>query len=60
MMSWAVFYFEPDQIAPQIGLAATSILTLIAFLFSLGKILSPIVYLTKKTSTSIRHWHLYF
>jgi len=47
MMSWAAFYFEPEQIAPQIGLAATSILTLIAFLFSLGKILPPIAYLTK-------------
>ena len=48
MMSWAVFYFDPiEQVAPQIGLAATSILTLIAFLFSLGKILPPIAYLTK-------------
>lgn len=47
MMSWAIFYIEPDQVAPQLGLAATSILTLIAFLFSLGKILPPIAYLTK-------------
>jgi hypothetical protein len=47
MMSWAIFYIEPTQVAPQIGLAATSILTLIAFLFSLGKILPPIAYLTK-------------
>lgn len=48
MMSWAVFYFDPiEQVAPQIGLGATSILTLIAFLFSLGKILPPIAYLTK-------------
>jgi len=47
MMSWAIFYIEPTLAAPQIGLAATSILTLIAFLFSLGKILPPIAYLTK-------------
>jgi hypothetical protein len=47
MMSWAIFYIEPSQVAPQLGLAATSILTLIAFLFSLGKILPPIAYLTK-------------
>lgn len=47
MMSWAIFYIEPDQVAPQLGLAATSILTLIAFLFSLGKIIPPIAYLTK-------------
>lgn len=48
MMSWAVFYFDPiEQVAPQIGLGATAILTLIAFLFSLGKILPPIAYLTK-------------
>lgn len=47
MMSWAIFYIDPSQVAPQLGLAATSILTLIAFLFSLGKILPPIAYLTK-------------
>jgi hypothetical protein len=47
MMSWAVFYIDPSQVSPQIGLGATSILTLIAFLFSLGKILPPIAYLTK-------------
>jgi len=47
LMSWAVFYIDPAQIGPQLGLAATSILTLIAFLFSLGNILPPISYLTR-------------
>jgi len=47
LMSWAIFYIDPTMVAPQLGLAATSILTLIAFLFSLGRILPPIAYLTK-------------
>jgi hypothetical protein len=47
LMSWAIFFIDPQQVGPQLGLAATSILTLIAFLFSLGKILPPIAYLTK-------------
>lgn len=46
-MSWAIFYIDPIHVGPQLGLAATSILTLIAFLFSLGRILPPIAYLTK-------------
>ena len=45
-MSWAVFWIDPGQLGVQIGVASTSILTLIAFLFSLGRILPPISYLT--------------
>ncbi len=47
IMSWAVFYIEPKQVGPRLGVATTSILTLIAFLFSLRGILPPISYLTR-------------
>ncbi len=47
VMSWAVFYIEPPQIGPRLGVATTSILTLIAFLFSLRGIIPPVSYLTR-------------
>ena len=47
LMSWAVFWIDPDMAGVQIGLAATSILTLIAFLFSLNAILPRLSYLTR-------------
>jgi len=46
-MSWSVFFVSPSQVGPQLGAASTSILTLIAFLFSLRGILPPISYLTR-------------
>ena len=46
-MSWAVFWIHPSMAAVQIGLGATSILTLIAFLFSLNNVLPPLSYLTR-------------
>jgi len=46
IMSWTVFWIDPSQLGPQMGAAATAMLTLIAFLFSLRGILPPISYLT--------------
>jgi len=46
-MSWAVFWIHPSMANVQIGLGATSILTLIAFLFSLNTVLPPLPYLTR-------------
>ncbi len=45
-LSWTVFWIDPSQLGPQMGAAATAMLTLIAFLFSLRGILPPISYLT--------------
>lgn len=45
-LSWAVFWIDPSQVAAQIGVSGTSILTLIAFLFRLENILPPVSYLT--------------
>jgi len=47
LMSWAVFWIDPSNFGVQIGLASTSILTLVAFLFSLNSILPPLSYLTR-------------
>ena len=46
-MSWAVFWIDPAQLGAQIGVASTSMLTLIAFLFALGRVLPPVSYLTR-------------
>ena len=45
-MSWAIFWIHPTQIAPQMGIGATSMLTLIAYQFALVGFLPPISYLT--------------
>ena len=46
-MSWAVFWVDPKEIGPQLGLAATSMLTLIAFQFAFTGLLPRISYLTR-------------
>jgi hypothetical protein len=46
-MSWAVFWVNPAHLGAQLGLAATSMLSLIAYRFSLGSILPPVPYLTR-------------
>lgn len=47
LLSWAVFYIDPSQVGAQVGVSATSILTLIAFLLRLENLIPPISYLTQ-------------
>ncbi len=46
LMSFVVFWISPDRFGPQIGLAATSMLTLIAFQFALTTMLPRLSYFT--------------
>jgi hypothetical protein len=46
MMSWAVFWINPEKFGPQIGISATSMLTLIAFQFALSAVLPKLSYFT--------------
>ena len=46
LMSWTVFWIDPAQFGSQIGMSATSMLTLIAFQFAMGNILPPLNYYT--------------
>ncbi len=45
-MSWSVFWINPAQFGPQIGMSATSMLTLIAFQFAMVGILPRLSYFT--------------
>lgn len=45
-MSWSVFWLDSARFGPQIGLSATSMLTLIAFLFATQAIVPRLNYLT--------------
>ena len=45
-MSWAVFWINPSQFGPQIGLSATSMLTLIAFIFATTNMVPALGYFT--------------
>jgi len=45
-MSWAVFWINPARFGPQIGLSATSMLTLIAFMFATTNMLPKLGYFT--------------
>lgn len=47
MMTWAVFWMPLEYVAPRVGLVATSMLTLIAYRFSMSSVLPPIAYLTR-------------
>ena len=47
MMTWTVFWMPLEFVAPRVGLVATSMLTLIAYRFSMTSILPPIAYLTR-------------
>ena len=46
-MSWCVFWINPAQYGPQIGLSATSMLTLIAFIFATSTMVPALGYLTR-------------
>ncbi len=46
IMSWAVFWINPAKFGPQIGLSATAMLTLIAFLFATTNMLPALGYFT--------------
>jgi hypothetical protein len=46
-MSWSVFWINPAQYGPQIGLSATSMLTLIAFIFATTTLVPKLGYLTR-------------
>jgi hypothetical protein len=46
-MSWGVFWVNPQHLGAQLGLAATSMLSLIAYRFTLGGVLPPIPYFTR-------------
>jgi hypothetical protein len=47
MMSWIVFWIDPEQLGTQIGMAATSMLTLIAYRFAVDQLIPAVSYLTR-------------
>lgn len=47
MMTWVVFWIPHEFVPPRVGLAATSMLTLIAYRFAMSSVLPPIAYLTR-------------
>jgi len=46
-MSWLVFWIDPELAGPQISIAVTSVLTLIAYRFMVSGMLPKISYLTR-------------
>ena len=46
VMSWSVFWISPELYGPQIGLSATSMLTLIAFIFATTNMVPELGYFT--------------
>jgi hypothetical protein len=45
-MSWCVFWISPELCGPQIGLSATSMLTLIAVIFATTNLVPELEYFT--------------
>lgn len=58
LMSWTIFWINPDQFAPQLGLGATSMLTIIAYQFALANSLPRISYHTRADTFIL--WSLVF
>jgi hypothetical protein len=47
MMSWGAFWIDPEHAGAQIGVATSSMLTLIAYRFMLGDLLPKLPYMTR-------------
>jgi hypothetical protein len=47
MMSWVVFWIDPENSGTQIGVATTSMLTLIAYRFAIGTHIPKVPYTTR-------------
>jgi hypothetical protein len=47
MMSWGAFYIDPTNAGAQIGVATSSMLTLIAYRFMLGQLIPRLPYMTR-------------
>ena len=47
VISWCVFWINPAQYGPQVSLSATSMLTLIAFIFATTNMVPELSYLTR-------------
>jgi hypothetical protein len=60
MMSWAAFWIDPSESGPQLGLAASSMLTLIAYRFLLASLLPKLPYMTRMDYFSLASTILVF
>lgn len=47
IISWTVFWIDPSQLGPQVGIGSGMTLSVVAFLFSLQSLLPQIPYLTR-------------
>ena len=47
LMAWSVFWINPSQIGPQIGLSTGTVFTLFAYRVSLGFMVPPVAYFTR-------------
>jgi hypothetical protein len=47
LMAWSVFWIDPTQIGPQLGLSTATVFTLIAFRFTLGFFMPHVSYFSR-------------
>jgi hypothetical protein len=47
LMAWSVFWIDPSQIGPQLGLSTATVFTLIAYRFTLSIFLPSVAYFTR-------------
>jgi hypothetical protein len=47
LMAWSVFWIDPTQLGPQLGLSTATVFTLIAFRFSLGFFMPHVSYFSR-------------
>jgi len=54
LLSWGVFWIDPDNLNPQIAFASTSILTLIAYMWSLSDLFPQVAHLPANGPAPLR------
>ena len=47
LMAWCVFWIDPSQLGPQLGLATATVFTLVAYRFTLGFFLPQVTYFSR-------------
>ncbi len=59
-MSWVSFWIDPDEVSVNVSVAITSVLTIVAYRFSIGETLPKIAYLTRMDAFTLAAMFLVF
>jgi hypothetical protein len=59
-MSWVSFWIDPEEVSVNVSVAITSVLTIVAYRFSIGETLPRISYFTRMDAFTVGSMFLVF